>query len=382
MIEGLPRTSAAIEQGMAQGLHLGAQVHVSLRGRSVGGGAVGEARAGVAMTDDTLVIWFSMTKVVVAVAVAQQWERGHLDLDDPVARHVPEFGANGKDRITVRHCLTHTGGFRGADGVQSPAKDPDQWWSEMVAGVCAVRPEPSWPPGEKAGYHLLAGTTMLAEVVRRLDGRPFARYVREEVFLPLGMHDCWVGMPLEKAAEYGERVGTMHLTTGESPLPLPRLDSKGWLTHCIPGAGGRGPMRQLGRLYEALVAGGERDGVRILGTQTVEALAARHRVGMHDKTFGIACDWGLGVAVDSSAMGRHCSRRAFGHGGAQSSLAFADPEHGLAVAVLTNGMPGPERHYTRFSAISDAVYEDLGLADPASPGREKAVPREHTMVGG
>ena len=378
-IESLPRTSKVIEDGIAEGLHLGAQVYVAVDGKVVGEGAIGEARAGVPMTPEHLVIWWSMTKATVAVSLAQQWERGNVDLDAPVASYVPEFGVNGKERITLRHCLTHTGGFRTGDAVMSAAKDPVANWDEVVAGICAVPLDHDWVPGETAGYHLLAGMTMLAEVIRRVDGRFYSDYVREEVFLPLGMVDCWVGMPIERFEAYGDLVGTMHHTAGEAPLALDRLDSLGSLTRCSPGGGGRGPMRQLARLYEMLRCRGELEGVRVLGPQTVEAISARHRTERFDRTFGIVCDWGLGFGIDSSSHGRHSSRRVFGHGGAQSSMAYCDPEHGLVVSIQTNGMPGTKKHYVRMAAISDAVYEDTGLAEPSDPGREKAHPTEGTV---
>jgi len=81
-------------------------------------------------------------------------------------------------------------------------------------------------------------------------------------------------------------------------------------------------------------------------------------------------DWGLGFILNSSlygadtvpySFGRHASPRTFGHGGAQSSVAFADPEHGLAVALLFNGMPGEARHHVRVREVLSALYEDLGL---------------------
>lgn len=378
MIESLPRTSKVIEDGIAAGLHLGAQVYVSVDGKVIADGAIGEARAGVPMTGEHLITWFSMTKATVAVSIAQLWERGQIDLDDTVAIHVPEFAANGKERITIRNCLTHTGGFRGGDGAQATAKTPEENWDEMIAAICAVPLEVGWVPGAKAGYHLLAGMAILGEIVRRVDGRRYEKYVRDEVFVPLAMDDCWVGMPLEQFADYGDAglIGAMHYTAGKTPMAIDRLDTKGALTRCSPGGGGRGPMRQLGRMYEALVRGGEREGVRILGEQTVEAITARHRVGLFDHTFGIVLDWGLGFGIDSSSHGRHSSRRVFGHGGAQSSMAYADPEYGLVAAIQTNGMPGTEKHYLRMSAISEALYEDLGLADPGDPGRVKQQPVE------
>jgi CubicO group peptidase (beta-lactamase class C family) len=370
----LVRTTAAIERGITDGLHLGAQGYVSVDGRLVAELALGEASAGVPMTSERMIIWWSMTKPSVAVAIARLWERGEVAIDDAVVRYVPEFGAHGKDRITLRHLLTHTGGFRAGDQVRSTAADPEVWWDETVAGICAVEPEPDWVPGQQAGYHLTCGMTMLGEVVRRVDGRPFSRFVREEVFEPLGMTDCWVGMPAERAAAYAGRLGTMHDTSGEEPVPRTELDERAALMRCSPGGGGRGPMRQLARLYEMLRRHGELDGVRLLTPQTVEAITARHRAGLRDRTFGVVTDWALGFNVDGGAMGPHCSRRAFGHGGAQSSLAFCDPEHGVVAALQTNGMPGNDRHYLRFFELTRALYVDLGLAADDDPGREKQLP--------
>jgi len=376
----LPRTTAVIERGIAEGLHLGAQGFVSAAGEPVADLAVGEAAAGVPMTADRMIIWWSMTKPSVAVSVARLWERGDVAIDDPVVRYVPEFGAHGKDSITLRHLLTHTGGFRAGDQVRGTAADPEAWWDETVAGICAVEPEPGWVPGRKAGYHLTCGMTMLGEVVRRVDGRPFSRFVREEVFEPLGMTDCWVGMPADRAGAYAGRLGTMHDTSGDEPVPRAELDGEAALRRCSPGGGGRGPMRQLARLYEMLRRHGELDGVRVLTPQTVEAITARHRVGLHDHTFDVVTDWALGFNVDGGAMGPHCSRRAFGHGGAQSSLAFCDPEHGVVAALQTNGMPGNDRHYRRFFELTRALYVDLGLAGEDDPGREKQLPLARGMA--
>ena len=98
------------------------------------------------------------------------------------------------------------------------------------------------------------------------------------------------------------------------------------------------------------------------------------RVGMRDETFKHKLDWGLGFIINSNhygarttpyGYGRHASRRTFGHSGFQSSTGFADPEHGLVVAAVTNGTPGEPRHTERFSEITEAIYEDLQLAAPA-----------------
>src|SRR5687768_9980852 len=133
----LPKTLAAIRRGIDAGLHIGAQLYLSLRGKVIADDAFGLAREDVPMRTDTLMLWLSAGKPVSAVAVAQLWERGLLDLDDAVAKHIPEFAANGKDVVTIRHILTHTGGFRALLGHWEGKS-----WDEVIAALSASRLEP------------------------------------------------------------------------------------------------------------------------------------------------------------------------------------------------------------------------------------------------
>ncbi|MEM8960711.1 MAG: serine hydrolase domain-containing protein [Acidobacteriota bacterium] len=360
----LPHTRDEIEAGIECGLHVGAQLAVSVAGRGHATLALGEHAPGQPLDDDTLMIWLSATKPVTAVAVALLWQRGALGLDDPIARHVPEFAAHGKDGITIRHALTHTGGFR-----LLKTGWPDQSWDEIIATISAARAEPRWRPGAKAGYHLASSWFMLGEVVRRVDGRHPSVFVRDEIFLPLGMDDCYIGMPADRYRDYGARIGRM-MNTEVEPSRLHPWHEENQVVGCSPGGNGRGPVRQLLRFYEMLLGGGERDGVRVLSPQTVEALAARHRVGMRDQTFKVKMDWGLGVIVNGAhydaehmpyGYGSLASRRTFGHSGYRSSTAFADPEHGLAVALVFAGTPSEAAHTPRQERVVDAIYRDLGL---------------------
>jgi CubicO group peptidase (beta-lactamase class C family) len=382
MIDGsldrLPRTREAIEAGIRDRLHLGAQLHVSLHGETVADAdaALGENRPGEPLTRDHLMLWLSSTKPVPAVAVAQLWERGRLELDDPVARHVPEFAAHGKEGITLRHLLTHTGGIRMLD-----TGWPRATWEEIVAKICAMKPEPRWVPGKKAGYHQASSWFILGEVVQRVGGIPFPVYVRREIFEPLGMADSWIGMPPERYLSYRQagRIGAMWNTEGLDGEKPPK--DHGWDTEerCVapsPGGNGYGPVRDLARFYEMLLGRGSWRGRRVLLPQTVEAFTSPHRVGMMDATFKHVLDWGLGFIVNSIqygaetvpyGYGHHASPRAFGHSGYRSSTGFADPERGLALALAFNGTPGNERHEQRIRSVLDAVYEDLGLAVMAGP---------------
>lgn len=369
----LPASAAVVLDGMHRGLHVGAQLYVAVNGQIVADGSTGLARPGIAMSTDTMMIWFSSTKAVTSVAAARVWEMGGFDIDDPVCKYIPEFAANGKGAVTIRHLFTHTAGIRlaGRDAFGS-----NNYYAQALASVCSASLEDGWIPGRKAGYHPFSGMLVLAEIIHRIDGRSFSQYVREEVFEPLGMQDCWIGMSPKQHAAYGDRIGIMQDRWGPAPRRLPNVDSPEMCAQVVPAAGGRGPMRELARLYEMLRRRGELNGVRILTPQTVEAMTARQRVGMKDETFGIPIDWGLGFILKSFVYGRHASTRVFGHSGARSSVAFCDPEHGLVVAMVFNGMPAPAEHRLRQVAITSAIYEDLGLAAP------DAIDPEMPPVGG
>ncbi len=96
---------------MREGLHAGAQLYVLRAGELAGELALGLARPNVPMQTDSILLWMSSTKPLMSVAIGQLVDRGLARLDDPVANHVPEFAANGKTEITLRHLLTHTAGI-------------------------------------------------------------------------------------------------------------------------------------------------------------------------------------------------------------------------------------------------------------------------------
>ena len=118
-------------------------------------------------------------------------------------------------------------------------------------------------PGGAAGYNVGNAWVILAEVLRRLDGRPYGLYAREEILLPLGMEDSWVHLPGPARQTYGDRVAALYDTqSGVAADP-------GWPSWpdeiYWPGGSARGPVRELTRFYEMLLQGGSRGDARILG---------------------------------------------------------------------------------------------------------------------
>ena len=138
------------------------------------------------------------------------------------------------------------------------------------------------------------------------------------------MIDSWMGIPEPEYVAYGERMGVL-INTEKLPTTIHRYDSPAGAAACVPGGNTRGPMHDLGRFYQMLLAGGQLDGVRVLREESVQRMTSQQRTGMFDESFRHTMDWGLGLILDSNqygvdtvpyGYGRYSSARSFGHGGA------------------------------------------------------------------
>jgi CubicO group peptidase (beta-lactamase class C family) len=349
-----------LEQRRDEGWHTCAQVYVSLGGEVLLDVAVGETRPGRAARTDDVMLWYSAGKPLTTVAVLQLWEQGRLGLDDRVGQFLPAWGA-GKERCTLRHVLTHTGGF---PMFGDQIYDTDVTFAEALAATVAA--PAAWEPGTQAAYHPSSGWRVLGGVVEAVDGRPIERYLAEEVIGPVGMASTSLGIPLSVQAELGERivpvVWTGHRMPSREPdggirmvpYKIDRWHTEPWhIAKVEPGGGMRGPARELARFYEALLGCGP----ALLEPRTVEVMTAIHRYGMQDRTFGLDIPWGLGVQRQFPGGP---GRRAFGHGGMASSRGLADPELGLVLVVMANGLAGFIEAEQRNLEVTDAVYSALG----------------------
>lgn len=362
--ERLPRTLSVLQRGMTENLHVGAQLYVSREGEALADFGLGEARPGVPMDARSMMIWFSATKPVTAMALAHLWEEGRLDLDDPIARHFPAFGQNGKDRVTIRQALSHTAGFPRADGQYGLGG----LRKEVIDLICAAPLEEGWIPGRFGRYHPSAAGNILGAMMETMTGETYTDYTRRVIFEPLGMTDSWIGMSPERFEAYGDRIGIMH-SWNEAQELVPADGGEVWSQVPVPHAGGRGPMSELGRFYEMLMYRGTLGGRQLFRPQTVEAMV---NYDVQVPTYGdpattIPTPTGMGFiqngrSGETSIYGRHASVRTYGHGGSLSSLGYCDEWNRLCVAIVTNGRPTPELHYRRFAEINTALYEDLGLA--------------------
>lgn len=338
--------------------HEGAQLYVSLHGETVIDDAVGTAREDVPLTPDHRMLWFSASKPATAVAIARLWESGELALDDPVSRFIPEFACNGKERATIRHLLTHTGGFRKVPGAIRFLP-----WEEMVRDVCEAQAE--WEPGTFAGYHPASSWVALGEIVRRIDGRRIDDYLREEIFTPLGMTSSSLGIAPGAQETLGTAIAHVYPKNPEPTYQVGAWNTTKGVASISPGGSCRGPAHDLGRFYECLLRGGD----PLLRPQTVEALTATHRVNRFDHTFQLPTPWGLGfVRYGMLPQGAFGGVRTYGHGGHSSSVAIADPDAGLVFVCITNGLPGAVEHHRRMMAVFRPVWDALEGLPPYEQG--------------
>ncbi|MFX1323534.1 MAG: serine hydrolase domain-containing protein [Promethearchaeota archaeon] len=348
---GLIDVLTALENQVSEALHTGAQLHVSRKGKTVLDLAIGEAKPGIQMRNDSILALWSSGKPWTSVAIAQLWERGKLGINQSVQIIIPEF-KNGKETCTIKHLLIHTGGF--------PMLLYPQWlkasWDEIIVDICN---EPSeYLPGTKCGYHPRSSWIILGELVKRIDGRRIDDYLREEIFNPLEMESSYLGMTQERAKKLGDRLALKDTSDETEKMHLWINNFEGRI---YPGTNGYSTANDMGKFYRALWNGGEWKGNRILRKDTVEYFTATHRMGIADLTFStpllqIAPDWGLGFAKGKSNS-ILCSRDAFGHGVRSSCVNFCDPKVDLIVNFNSNTMLGLDPNLRRMSTIIEKVYD-------------------------
>jgi CubicO group peptidase (beta-lactamase class C family) len=344
----------------------GAQFYASQDGKVLAEVGLGLARPGVALTARSAPLWYCCAKPLLSVALGRLWEAGEFDPYLPVAHYLPEFGTRGKSAITTMELVCHTGPVpTGLDPLHGVVTGPDAERLRRALDVpVPVRPS-GGPPG--INYSQWWAWFVLARLLPAIDGRDYVTYVEQEILHPCGMDRTRVCLTPEDYAAYGDRLPLIHVSNlGDVPQPTYFWSTRGATTRCVPGVNTRGPLSDLGRLFEMLLDGGSAPGGRVLAPTTVAALTARHRTGVNDR-YGNA-DWGFGLRLECRSLGpeytsfsRHASPRAFGHDGLWTAVAFADPESRLTVAVHLNGKVEHERHRERILRIADAVYQDLKL---------------------
>ena len=340
-------------QQIEQGLHPGAGLAVYRHGQLVLDihGGMADQEVGKPVSEDTMFILYSSTKAMTASCLHILWERGKLSWDDSVADFWPGFAKNGKESVTIRHILTHQGGFP-----ESPYELTwDKWndWDAVVEAIENIVPE--YQPGQVMAYHHRNFGWVIGELVRRIDGRPFAQFLKEEVMDPLEMHDAYVGLP---SALEG-RVSRMHAMDDCDRPGMIRPYNRPEVHQSVqPAGGGITTAGDLARFYAMLGGGGSLDRVQIMKPETVEEVTNLQIEAMdHSLAQNMRRCLGMGLADQRMAADESKGSHTFGHAGAGTSVGWADPEAGLAMAFITNGFRANRTNTPRLEAISRAVRD-------------------------
>jgi CubicO group peptidase (beta-lactamase class C family) len=310
-----------------------------------------DSATGRAVDGDSMFTVFSTSKGPTSTCIHQLVERGRLFYDEPVAKYWPEFAAKGKGAVTIRHALTHRSAVP-----NNPPSLPEHIddWDLMCREIADM--EPSYEPGTRTGYHGLTFGWILGEVLRRVDGRPIAQFLQEEVCGPLGLKSLYFGIP----ASEEHRVAPLIIDPSMMQAHFNRSEVR---QASIPAGGGIMNARDIARHYAALANGGELDGARILSEDRIRIATTLQTEAMDD-VFKYEARKALGYWLGGPGLvaGGLAGPAAFGFQGFGGSVGFADPERKFAFGLTRNNlMRGPGGPSTA-EVVERAVEKALGLS--------------------
>lgn len=256
--------------------------------------------------EDTIINVWSSTKTQMYLVLLMLADRGEIDLHAPVARYWPEFSANGKQRVEVRHFMSHSAGLPGWD---EPLTQADLWDHDKCAAALA-RQAPWWEPGTQSGYHAISQGYLIGELVRRVTGESLGTFFRNEVAGPLGAdfhigtgpeHDHRVALVIPPAAALPPDMdpnGVMMRTFSNPPMDPAMALATEWRRCESPAANGHGNARSLAQTQAIVSHGGEYGGRRFLSEQTCRRVFEKQTEGV-DLVLGIPATFGLGYGLPS-----------------------------------------------------------------------------------
>ena len=382
------RIDSTLRAYVASGRIAGASALVWEKGGEVYFGAFGIAdrEANRPMTRDVIAQIFSMTKPVTGVAMMQLYEQGKFRLDDPLAKHLPEFAnvrvyagsdSSGAPRletpsrpITVADISRHTAGFATSAGDTGLARifraahphartNTITQFSQRLATVPLAS-----APGTRWSYGI--SVDVQAALVERLSGQPFGEYVRQHILDPLKMRETRWFVPEGDRA----RFAAMYRRVDSGITRVPDSLAKSYNTNrwpLIQGASGlTSTLDDYLRFARMLLNGGELDGARILQPETVRLMATNHLPAtVRDSSFltgkgqvGFGIDFAVRHSPPKSAAEMNGVVGEFFWDGAASTLFWVDPANQLTAVLFTQVIPFDSPLHKVFR---DAVY---GLITP------------------
>jgi len=328
----LALTRAHLEEGLGKNLWSGFSLaaHKNSRWMQLVGGDVPHSEA--------FVPWYSAGKPVTAIGVLRMLENSPALESKPMAAVFPELSGSYAGQLTLRAILSHQTGLRIPESaVQGESAAVLEYFRKVSPADFRLSPG-------QATYDPAGGWWLLGQWIERQVGEPWPEFLEKNVLQPAGISGLGFHGPAIQIRE--RRAGKW--VEGEAGGG--------------PGAGLTGTASALALFYEKLAAG------HLLKPATLEKMLCPAREGMVDATFGHILDFGLGVILNSNrygaatvpyGFGSRAGEKSFGHGGARSSIAFADPEAGFTAAVFLNGRIPETEHQPRMRFLLDLLRSEL-----------------------
>jgi CubicO group peptidase (beta-lactamase class C family) len=349
----LERAFDFVQRRVARGVIPGGVLLVARNGKIAEWRAYGKiARRGGAMGPDAIFDLESISKVVAtAPAVLQLVEQGRIHLNDPVARYLPQFAANGKESVTIRDMLRYVSGLDVDIAFQDPHTARATPAQRAAAWHLMLTQKPVYTPRSQVLYSDL-DYRILGHLVERVTGMRLDRYVRTHIWRPLGMTSSYYFPTVPKRPLLNRVAGTRYSTVRHRFLRGEMADEQDWWLGGIVGCDSVfSDAYDLAVFDQTMLNGGAYGQARILRPATVAAMTrdqtprvSQRRVAFIDglllgpKGYG----WELSVDPRKSSGGHLFGRAAFGKSGGAGTFMWMDPRRQLIAVYLTNyGEPQP-----------------------------------------
>ena len=363
---------AMLEANIESGAECGLSFVIDIDGKNVLDvyGGYRDAARTKPWEKDTIVNVWSTTKTIMNLAALVLADRGQLDLDAPVAKYWPEFAQNGKEKVLVRHIMSHTSGV---SGWAAPfTKEEFYDWNKNTAHLAAQ--PPWWEPGKGLGYHAISQGFLVGEVIRRITGKTLKQFVDTEIAKPLGA-DFQIGdreadwprtaelippppLPFDVSVLPKDSVAYKMLTG--YPLDASEGNTAAWRHADIGAANGHGNAHSVAKIMSAIALGGSSHGVKLLSPKTIERIF-EEQIHAVDQFHGLDLRWGLGYCLTDPnggvpflPNGKICF-----WGGWGGSLIIMDLDRRMTISYMMNkmgaGILGSEHSAAYAKAIFAAV---------------------------
>lgn len=297
----------------------------------------------------------SLTKVVATTpAVMMLYERGQIDLNKPLATYLPEFGQAGKENVTVRQILTHTSGLKPFYSFEQMGVTTREEIIDFIERDSLV-----YAPDTEYRYSDL-GMIMLAVTVERITGQPLGKFLKENLYDPMGMYDTGF-RPAGGLGTSPDVVPTEIDTAFRGGLIQGEVhDERAWMLGGTAGhAGLFSTAEDLARYAAMYLDGGEYNGRRFFRPETISLFTTRFQNTLESTR---ALGWDTKSETGYSSAGRLFGPKSFGHTGFTGTSLWIDPEARLFVILLTNRVY-PTRSNRKIMAVrprvADVVFEAI-----------------------